>query len=57
MKFKVKKKNGPITNVKLTKTVIKVEENSTRGYLLQHNDQQVGYLKTSGLFMQRLTRN
>jgi carboxyl-terminal processing protease len=48
--FKVKKKNGPITNVKLTKTVIKVEENSTRGYLLQHNDQQVGYLKIPGFY-------
>lgn len=48
--FRVKKKNGPITNVKLTKTVIKVEENSTRGYLLQHNDQQVGYLKIPGFY-------
>ncbi|WP_304037997.1 carboxy terminal-processing peptidase [Mesonia mobilis] len=48
--FKVKKKNGPITNVKLTKTVIKVEENSTRGYLLQHNDKQIGYLKIPGFY-------
>lgn len=48
--FRVKKKNGPITNVKLTKTVIKVEENSTRGYLLQHNDQQIGYLKIPGFY-------
>ena len=48
--FRVKKKNGPITNVKLTKTVIKVEENSTRGYLLQHNDKQIGYLKIPGFY-------
>jgi len=48
--FRVKKKNGPITNVKLTKTVIKVEENSTRGYLLQHDNKQIGYLKIPGFY-------
>ena len=48
--FKVKKKNGPIKTVKLTKTVIKVEENSTRAYILNNENKRIGYLKIPSFY-------
>ncbi|MAN27167.1 MULTISPECIES: carboxy terminal-processing peptidase [Mesonia] len=48
--FKVKKKNGPIKTVKLTKTVIKVEENSTRAYTLNNENKRIGYLKIPSFY-------
>jgi len=48
--FEVKKKNGPIKIVSLYKTLIKVEENSTRGYILNDNKQKIGYLSIPGFY-------
>jgi carboxyl-terminal processing protease len=48
--FEVKKKNGPIKIVSLNKTLIKVEENSTRAYILNNTKQKIGYLSIPGFY-------
>ena len=45
--FKVKKNNGKILNIELTKTVSKVEENSVRGFVINTN---YGYIKISSFY-------
>ncbi len=47
--FKLKKKNGTIKDIELTKSVIKVEENTTTGYVLQ-NETNIGYIKIPGFY-------
>lgn len=47
--FKLKKQNGSIQDIELTKSVLKVEENMTTGYVLQHTG-NVGYIKIPGFY-------
>lgn len=47
--FKLKKQNGNIQDIELTKSVLKVEENTTTGYVLQ-NTMNVGYIKIPGFY-------
>lgn len=47
--FKLKKSNGNIQDIKLTKTVTKVEDNSIRGYVLQ-NTHDIGYIKVPSFY-------
>jgi carboxyl-terminal processing protease len=47
--FKLKKQNGSIQDVELTKSILKVEENTTTGYVLQ-NVANVGYIKIPGFY-------
>ncbi|MDB4157873.1 carboxy terminal-processing peptidase [bacterium] len=45
--FKVKKNNGKILDIELTKTVSKVEENSVLGYVINN---EFGYIKISSFY-------
>ncbi len=47
--FKIKKPNGSIEAVELTKTRTKIEDNSVRGYVLQ-NEMDFGYIKISSFY-------
>ena len=47
--FKLKKQNGSIQDVELTKSILKVEENTVTGYVLQ-NTANVGYIKIPGFY-------
>lgn len=45
----IKKTNGNILNVELTKEIINVEENSITGYILQ-GDKKIGYISLPGFY-------
>ncbi len=47
--FKLKKSNGNIQDIELTKTFTKVEDNSIRGYVLQ-NTHDIGYIKVPSFY-------
>ncbi|MCB0445807.1 MAG: hypothetical protein KDC68_09195, partial [Gelidibacter sp.] len=47
--FKIKKPNGTIEDVELTKTLLKVEENSVTGYLLG-DKAEIGYIKIPSFY-------
>ena len=47
--FKIKKQNGSIHNIELTKTVTKVEENTVRGYVVE-NGSNFGYIEIPGFY-------
>ncbi|WP_289044352.1 carboxy terminal-processing peptidase [uncultured Olleya sp.] len=47
--FTIKKKNGTIQTISITKTKIKVEDNAIRGYLIG-SDQDLGYIKIPSFY-------
>lgn len=47
--FKIKKQNGTIKNIKLTKTKTKIEENSVTGYLLKDRV-NIGYISINNFY-------
>lgn len=47
--FKIKKSNGQILDVELTKKVVEIETNSVRGYLIK-NEQTIGYVKIPSFY-------
>src|SRR5690606_9880516 len=47
--FKLKKQNGSIQDVELINSILKVEENTTTGYVLQSTT-NVGYIKIPGFY-------
>nr|WP_321233070.1 S41 family peptidase [uncultured Psychroserpens sp.] len=47
--FKIKKQNGAVKDIELTKTVTKIEENTVSGYLIE-NKSKVGYINISSFY-------
>ena len=47
--FKIKKQNGTIKDIELTKTLTKIEENSVTGFILEHNT-KVGYINIPSFY-------
>lgn len=47
--FKIKKSNGQVLDVELTKKVVEIEANSVRGYLTK-NTQTIGYVKIPSFY-------
>lgn len=47
--FTIKKSNGQILDVELTKKVVEIETNSVRGYLIKNN-QTIGYVKIPSFY-------
>ncbi|MEZ4792348.1 MAG: S41 family peptidase [Gelidibacter sp.] len=47
--FKIKKSDGTVEDIELTKTIAKVEDNTIRGYVLQ-NKEDFGYIKIPSFY-------
>lgn len=49
LRFTIKKKNGTIQNIKLSKSKIKVDDNAIRGYRIE-SDFNIGYIKIPSFY-------
>jgi carboxyl-terminal processing protease len=49
MTFKIKKQNGIVKDIELTKTVTKIEENTVSGYVIE-NKSKVGYINITSFY-------